>query len=130
MSIGIGIRRYTSQDYEALSSWYHKRNVNSVQESYIPKIGFVIEGIAMGFLMQTDANLGILEPFISNPEASKEDRDMALNVILELLTRTAKEMNYKGVFGFSTSLPMIRRALKQGFIINEVDSSTVFKELN
>ena len=128
-SIDMSVRRYTSEDYTTLCTWFHERNMIPVQESFLPKVGFVVPGLAMGFLVQTDAGFCIIEPFISNKSSSNEDRDMALNVIVEVLTATAKQMGYKGIFGFSTSLPMIRRVLKQGYIVNEVNSSTVFKEL-
>jgi len=125
----MSIRRYTPEDYKELTSWYTKRNMVLVQEYHLAKIGFIVEGVAAGFLIQTDANMGILEPFIANPEASKEDRDTALDMIIEALVHTAQELGYMSVFGFGKSLPMIRRSARHGFIVIEVNSSTMFKEI-
>lgn len=123
------MRRFTETDYNEISAWYLKRNMTPVRQDFLPKVGFIVDGVAAGFLIQTDANIAILEPFISNKDAKSHERHAALDAIMEILVNTAEEMGCHGIFGFSTSLPMIRRALKQGFIVNEINSSTVFKEL-
>lgn len=115
--------------YNEINSWYHERKGEDFPRRYLSPTGVIVPGVAVGFLIQTDAHFGILEPFISNPAASKEDRDTALIMILNKLTDMAKKIDYRVVYGFSTNPPMITRALSQGFEIQELNSTTVKKEL-
>lgn len=120
-------RRFNTGDLEEIGSWYQKRGMQLIP-SLIPPVGFIVPGIAAGFMMSTNTTAAILEPFIANPDASQHDRDKALTIILEeLVNQAAFECNTH-VFGFSTSQTMIRRALDMGFKLTETPS-TVVKEL-
>lgn len=123
------IRSVLQEDIDAINTWYHERKAQSFPISSLPPVGLIIPGIAVGFLVQTDAGYGILEPFISNPRASKEDREIGLNSILHELTEYAQFLGLSTVFGFSTSKSMLSKALEQGFSVIETNSTTVYKEL-
>lgn len=125
------IRRFDlHKDFADINTWYYNRKQEFLPIRFLAKIGFIVPGIGAGFLMQTDANVGILEPFISNPDAPKEQRDKALETILAALVEEATKLNYSAVFGFSTSKSMLGKALKQDFKVVETASVTVAKELN
>lgn len=101
-----------------------------VQPGDLPTVGFIVPGIAGGFLMQTDTNSCIFEPFIANPESYGQDRDEALIQIMQDLLNAAKDKGYKRVFGFSTHPGMVSRALSLGFTIIENTSATVCKDIS
>lgn len=123
------MRYFKDEDYTEINTWYHERKGENFPKTHLSHTGIIIPGVAVGFLIQTDANFGILEPFISNPAASKDDRDRALTMILNTLTDLAKVMDYQIIYGFSTSRPMVDRAISQGFEIQELNSTTVVKRL-
>jgi len=128
-TIEMELRRFHMDDFTDLNSWYYRRKGENFPMRYLSPTGVIVPGVAAGFLIQTDAHFGILEPFISNPEASKEDRDRALHMILERLTSMAKKIDYKVIYGFSTNKIMLDRAISQGFEIQELNSTTVKKVL-
>lgn len=116
-------------DYSDINAWFHERKGEYFPVKFLSGTGFIVPGVAVGFLIRTDANVGILEPFVSNPHAPEKERDEALNKILKKLVDHAKSLGYRAVFGFSTAQTMIDRALKQDFDILEINSTTVVKEL-
>lgn len=116
-------------DFEEIESWYMTRSVAMPPETAFPKIGYIVPGIAAGFLIQTDTDLAVLEPFVSNPEKSIEDRDLALVLIMGKLVEKARSLGYRSVFGFSTHIGMVKRAVDMGFRIVEHGSTTVWKDL-
>jgi len=120
-------RRYNTGDLEEIRSWYEKRGMQLIP-SLIPPVGFIVPGIAAGFMISTNTTAAILEPFIANPEVSEWERDTALRYILDKLVEQAAFECNTHVFGFSTSQTMIRRALDMGFKLTET-SSTVVKEI-
>lgn len=119
--------KYTSVDFQYVESWYEARRLRVFREDF-PKVGFVVPGIAAGFLMQTDTKSCILEPFIANPDTTKLQREQALNLIMGQLIEEAGDLGYARIFGFSSNAPMIRRAKSWGFVVVE-SSTTVCKEL-
>lgn len=123
----IECRKYKDEDFYSIIEWYEARHIRPAQDM-IPPTGFIVPGIAAGFLMRTDTSACILEPFIANPCANKHDRDKALNAIMSDLINEARHLGYDRVFGFSSHERMLERAVSQGFIIVE-ESTTVVKEL-
>lgn len=123
----IQSRKYVDEDFYSIIEWYEARHTRPAQDM-IPPTGFIVPGIAAGFLMRTDTSACILEPFIANPHANKQDRDRALNSIMKDLLDEARSLGYDRVFGFSSHERMIERAVSHGFTIVE-ESTTVVKEL-
>lgn len=123
------LRQYMAIDKEMINTWYYSRKQEYLPLEQLPKIGYIVPNVAAGFLIQTDNTFCIFEPFITNPEIPKDIRSNALDIIIEELLKTAKQLNYKSVFGFSTSVPMINRGLKHGFSIQEINSTTIFREI-
>lgn len=121
-------RKYSPEDFEAIQSWYKSRDMAPL-EDLIPKIGFIVPGVAAGFMMQTDTKCCILEPFISNPLVDSEKRKEALDLIMGELILEAFQLGYNRIYGFSTVPSMVNRALKWGFKTVEKNSTTVCKEL-
>lgn len=123
----IKSRKYNDEDFEAIDSWYKSRG-SKASKDLLPKIGFIVPGVAAGFLMQTDTGCCILEPFIANRYTDKAERHSALDAIMRDLIYEAKTLGFSRIFGFSSNEPMIARSLKHGFVIVE-ESTTVVKEL-
>ena len=121
-------RKYTSEDFNQVRDWYNNRSLAPI-EDLLPQVGFIVPGIAAGFLMQTDTKCCILEPFISNPFAESLDRKDALDLIMGELILEAYRLGYNRIYGFSTRPSMIERAKQYGFEIVEKDSKTLCKEL-
>lgn len=108
------LRKYMKSDFNEISTWFQDRKI-AIQEDYLPATGFIVPGIAAGFIYKTDANFCIFECFIANPSKSAEERDVALNNIVAAMIGESKEMGFKEIYGFATSQSMIRRGFEQGF---------------
>lgn len=72
------IRRYEPGDLEEMNRWYAARALALVTAGQLPTVGFIVPGVAAGFLYRTDSSLGFLDGFISNPEAPAHRRAAAL----------------------------------------------------
>lgn len=103
------MRRYQTADWETIRTW------KDLPFDYIPKVGFYVPDVAVGFLVQTDTKYCFLEPFIGNPKSDKEVRDLALYTIMDALLREAKELKYDLVLGIADHPTMLRRAFDMGF---------------
>jgi hypothetical protein len=123
--IPMQVRAYSDRDFPEIQVWYRSRGMSAIEDC-LPQFGFIAPGIAAGFLVQTDTKYCFLEPFISNPTSTIEERDEALNLIMFNLINLAKLLEFKYIFGVSRSQGMISRALRHGFV--EQDISTVVRK--
>ena len=121
------VRKFTEDDLDEVIGWFHSRKIEITPE-YLPEMGFIMPGIAAGFIYQTDANFCIFESFISNPNTSPEEREGALREIVTLMIAEARLLGFKDAYGFATSQSMIRHGMEQGFRHVET-CSTIIKDL-
>lgn len=101
--------------YEMINEWFKDRKGDSIPEAFIPPTGFIVPGVAAGFLIKTDCNVCFLEPFISNPKANKDLRKKALSDIMARLEIEASKLGYRFAYGVSTAPTMIDHALNQNW---------------
>lgn len=84
------MRKYLDHDYLHMCDWYIARNLKCPTPVLLPETGLIINDTAAGFLIKTDARVGILDFFISNPNKDKYVRQNALDEIAHALIMTAK----------------------------------------
>ena len=109
------IKRYDPEDFIELQSWYKKRGINFDDSSLLPSVGFIVPGVGAGFIYVTDSSVYFIEGFITNPDASKDNRNESLDLITVYLISYSKAMNCK-IIKCETSCPEIElRGMKHGF---------------
>ena len=103
--------------YKMLCSWWHAYGFPEIPEDMLPTYGLVVPGVAAGFLIATDCNLGLLEYYIGNPQAKKEHRDLALDQITRGLLKYGESIGISN-FKCDTQIPAIKnRAERFGFVL-------------
>lgn len=120
--------RYTPDQYNEVNSWFKQHKGVDIPEQFLPPTGFVVSGIAAGFLIKTDCNVCFLEPFIANPKADKEVRSTAIASIVESLEKEAKSLGYRFIYGIATAPTMIKHGTDRGWL-NMGDSTVIIKEI-
>lgn len=108
------LKEFHESDYEEMKSWYNKRNEDCIPIHFLPKVGFIIPNICVGFLYQTDGKFGLIENFITNPDADKKDRHEALDLLIQKLLDTAKELNYTYIIATTNDESILKRGRRAG----------------
>ena len=111
----VEARRFKASDYETMCKWLMGHNMPPVAVELIPQTGFIVDDVAMGFYYKTDSALGMVDFYIGNPEASKEDRAEGLQIVLDNLMKDAKESGIKYMVGYTKYTSLARHAEKNGF---------------
>ena len=122
------IKPFAPSDYEELLQWYSDWEEPPPALELLPKTGFVIQNICAGFLYMTDARLGILDCFISNPSSPKEKRTEAINALADNLLACAKFYGCRAVMASSNILSIKQRCEDLGFVYKG-ETSLYIKEL-
>ena len=80
-----------------VNGWSIARGEALTTPEMLPKVGFIVEGVAAGWLYQTDSALGIIENFVTNPEAPARRRWVAVDELATALERHAKSLGIQAL---------------------------------
>lgn len=98
-----------------IDEWYHERNMDAPPHSSYPEVGFIVPGVAVGFLYQTDSDICMLDGYVSNPKSTEEERDEALDAITTALLDMGRYNGFKECLIISQSKAILARAKKYRF---------------
>lgn len=79
------VRRFRPEHLAELGRWYVARGLPAPTSGVLPRVGYIVPGLAAGFLYRTDSEIALLDGFVSNPEAPPLDRGRAISRVLEAL---------------------------------------------
>lgn len=108
-------RRIVDLDFDAISIWFENRLLPIPDRSLFPPTGFIVDGIAAGFLYFTDSRIGIIDCYISNPHTEAKTRSDALDMITDALIAKAKAHGCRLVKCDSKIEATKKRAISSGF---------------
>jgi hypothetical protein len=98
-----------------VSAWATAQGIEALVPAILPRVGVVEPGVAAGWLYQTDSGIGLLEQFVTNPDASGKARHAAVDAIgLELLSR-AKDLGLTRVILHTSHRSIARMCIRRGF---------------
>lgn len=111
----MSVRRIVDLDFDEIKRWFGMREFRFPDKSIFPKTGFIVDGVAAGFIYFTDSSVAIIDFYISNPDTDPDTRSDALNAVTEALIKSAI-FNRCKIIKCDTKLEAVRqRALDHGF---------------
>lgn len=109
------IKPFQEENYIEICGWYFKREKIPIPFYLLPKNGFIVSGVAAGFLYKTDSKLGLIENFVTNPNACSDDRNKALNLIIDSIIELCFRYKIKSLIGTTKHENLLNRSLNKGF---------------
>lgn len=109
------VRYYEDKDFEMVKGWYEKRGLRLDDRNVLPGVGFIVDNVGAGFIYLTDSSIAFIEGYITNKDADRGTRDMALDVISECLIAHAIVAGYKYIKCETKKAAIVGRAKRFGF---------------
>lgn len=108
------------QDLHHINKWLKDRK-HPEQDAYdVPDIGYVAcfanRPIAAGFLKQMEGENSIFDGLCSNPLATSEFRNIALDMVVGAIITLAKSRGIKQIIGWSIDEGTLKRAYRHDFV--------------
>lgn len=119
---------YHPNHYESVSSWFEKRGLPPIPAESLPSVGKIVPGIGAIFLYQTDSDVCLLESAITNPEAHKDVRTQAIDVVTAACIERAKEFGFKTMLSVTKNKKILDQSKAHGFV--ELDGEYKLIERN
>ncbi len=116
----LGTERWNPATHgPVVSEWIRARGLgeNAGDLSLLPTSGFVIGGIAVGFIYLTNSRLAFMDGFMTDPTSDRRERDLALDLLIVALFDEARELGYTAVAGTTSAQPLADRLAQHGFNI-------------
>lgn len=126
------VRKYKNTDYYTLSYWWDKHGQNYPELETLPDSGYIVDNIAACFVYKTNSNLAMIEFLISNPESNKEERNQAIDLVIDACINDAKESGYKVIYNVvDLKKPhVVKRFTDRGFeTINDNEMKVIARKI-
>lgn len=108
------MRRFLPMDIGQINSWLQLRDMPALMPKQLPKIGYIIDDVACGFLYQTDSSVCYVEQFVAHPNA--ENKQDAINKIVTQLLVDATALNFEVAIAITKNETIKQIANKQNCI--------------
>lgn len=110
------MRRFEKGDIETVNAWQVARGLVPVPADELSEIGFIEDGVAVGFLLRTEVkSIAILDSFITNPAARRSARYWAIEQLISILECEAFKRGVTKLGGWTSSRGMARLCEAAGF---------------
>ncbi len=113
----------TDIHYPMIDEWFKARKYKPVPKELLPPTGVVMESdsgpLCAGFLAKTDYGVALIGHLVTNPNADKISRRMALDrVITELSDRAIKE-GFKMVGAATNNKSLMKKYVALGWNVSD-----------
>ena len=122
------IEKYNKEDFDSICEWYDARGVECPKAHQLPSIGYIVPGVAAGFLYKTDSTICLIEGLISNPEAPTFKRSEAIDLVIAEILKEAERLGFDKIFGFTSYESVVTRVVRHGFMRDGI-WHLVYKEI-
>lgn len=109
------VRPFQEEDLDEINGWLKFRGQKEMPIELVSRTGFIVAGIACGFLYATDSRACYFDLYISNKEIPGDKRRIALDEISVKLIETAKERGYWMIIANSSNPSVQQRCKDFGF---------------
>lgn len=122
-----------SKDYDTICAWWTAHGSFPPKPEHLAPIGVMVEidrkPVCAGFLYNTDSKICVFEFVVSNPEASKKDRDECLRHLIDRIKGLAKELGYTLIYTSVNIEAYISKLKDAGFIEADKNQVHMFYEV-
>lgn len=111
-----------------VNRWLKARGLPETTGLDLPDLGILASThmpIAAGFIRTAEGGYGILDSFVTDPEALPSDRDQCLDAVVKALLDVAPSLKISRMLAFSADKNTMSRAKKFGFTIQPHVFSTL-----
>lgn len=118
---------------QMLQQWWHSKHALDFNLDLLSETGVLayVEDVAIAaaFLYLTNSKVAWIGWPVSDPESSKELRDVALNEIFENLHQTARDYDYTLIWTVSGIPALQKRYEELGYLLGDENVNQYFKPL-
>ncbi len=107
-----------ARHFATYEKWMRFYDLPTAGPEAMPRTGFVIDQLAMCFLIRTDTPLAIIEGLVGNPWLPRAQVDAALDAVVSEVIAAARAEGFRVLQGTTEFQAVVDRALELGFTVD------------
>jgi hypothetical protein len=115
--------------YATFCDWTRHYEMTPLPVQFLPQSGFVVEGVAMGFMYRTDSKLALIENLAANPKLPRDTVTAGLDAVVSAIADEGRALGFEVLIGYTNVNAVIQRALRHGFTTDDEKFQVVTKVL-
>ena len=115
--------------YPTFCTWTRWYEMTPLPLQFLPQSGFVVEGVAMGFLYRTDSKMALIENLAANPKLPRDTVTQGLDAVVTAIAEEGRCLGFEVLIGYTNVKAVIERALRHGFTTDDEKFQVVTKVL-
>lgn len=123
------VQRAEAEDVLAAIAWAKARGIGPLPTDVFSPTGFVVRGLAGLWLYTTNSTIAYLDMLVSNPDAPKDRRRLALDLVIDACADAAKKAGCRAVMGPCNRDDVEARYVARGFVVLGRSLSLIAKPL-
>jgi len=133
----LNIRMLKDSDWDTLVKWWDAwPKWKAPAKDFLPdngKGGFIVENqnepIVAGFLYITNSKAALLEWIVSNPEYRQNDRQEAIELLINGAENVCRKQGIKYIFSIGRTKQLINTHKKLGYHVDDEPSHEIVKTI-
>jgi len=133
----LNIRMLKDSDWNTLVKWWDAwPEWQAPAKDFLPENGtggFIVEkqdqSIVAGFLYITNSKAALLEWIVSNPKYREDDRQQAIELLIEGAENVCKKQGIKYIFSIGRTKQLINTHKKLGYHVDDKPSHEIVKTI-
>ena len=105
--------------YPTFCKWTRWYELTPLPLQFLPQTGFVVEGVAMGFMYKTDSKMAMIENLSANPTLPRETVTKALDLVVTAIADEGRRLGFEVLVGYTNVRAIVDRALRHGFTTDD-----------
>ena len=105
--------------YATFCAWTRWYEMTPLPIQFLPQSGFVVDGVAMGFMYRTDSKMALIENLAANPKLPRETRTQGLDAVVTAIAEEGRALGFEVLIGYTNVNAVIQRALRHGFTTDD-----------
>lgn len=107
-----------ARHFESYRKWMNFYDEFPSGPEFMPPSGFVVEGLAMCFLIRTDARVALIEGLLGNPWLPRAQVDPALDAVAAAVISLARAEGFRVLQATTQVEAVVERAKRLGFRVD------------
>jgi hypothetical protein len=112
------IKYQKDKHFSQLAQWCKQWDLPLQWLDVLPTTGLIVENTAAIFAYKTDSKVCFIDQLICNKDTKREDRDAALDKLVDILLHTMKEKGFSYIASNSSNPKVLELALRHGFTVD------------
>lgn len=122
-------RQVQPSDLIQIQRWWIDHHGHSSPVLYLSTLGWIVDNIACGFFYETNSSECYLEYCVSNPSSTHDERQKAMNLLMDEAEKYAKVNNFKRIFAITKTSGIEKLLSGRGYELSHTDMKIFHRSL-